>query len=108
MLATPAPALDAPADLHAMMVAGIDLLLWQGGEHVVAGLMTAGQLVAFLELYLRFVNRGLPGAAAHQLGAGRRRGLPALRPLLAPALPVDGRAAVGVVPAGLRRPGSCG
>ena len=59
-----------------MMVAGVIFILWLGGENVIAGLMTAGQLVAFLELYLQFVQARVPRAAAHQLGAGRRRGVP--------------------------------
>ena len=33
-------------------------ILWKGGENVIGGLLTAGQLVAFLELYLQFVKRG--------------------------------------------------
>jgi ATP-binding cassette subfamily B multidrug efflux pump len=73
-----------------LMVAGVVLIVWQGSERVVTGLMTIGGFVAYLELFLRFVNRGhrIPqlvnsvqsGAAAY----GR------LRPLLAPALEVAG------------------
>ena len=76
-----------------MMTAGIVLLVWQGGERVIAGLMTVGAFVAYLELYLRFVNRGFrvpqlvnsiqSGAAAYSR----------LRPLLAPPLPVGGEPA---------------
>ena len=73
-----------------LMTVGIVVLLWQGGERVVAGLLTAGQLVAFLELYLRFVNRGfrVPQLvnSVQSGGAAYRR----LRPLLAPALTVEG------------------
>jgi ATP-binding cassette subfamily B multidrug efflux pump len=71
-----------------MMAAGVVLIVWQGSERVVAGVMTVGTFVAYLELFLRFVNRGhrIPqlvnsiqsGAAAYAR----------LRPLLAPALGV--------------------
>src|SRR5262249_57008933 len=70
--------------------AGVLLVVWKGGERVVAGAMTVGAFVAYLELFLRFVNRGhrIPqlvnsvqsGAAAYAR----------LRPLLAPALTVEG------------------
>jgi ATP-binding cassette subfamily B protein len=73
-----------------LMIAGVVLVVWQGSERVVAGVMTVGAFVAYLELFLRFVNRGhrIPqlvnsiqsGAAAYAR----------LRPLLAPALGVDG------------------
>jgi ATP-binding cassette, subfamily B, multidrug efflux pump len=73
-----------------MMIAGVVLVVWQGSERVVAGAMTVGAFVAYLELFLRFVNRGhrIPqlvnsiqsGAAAYAR----------LRPLLAPALGVAG------------------
>src|SRR3989475_8764116 len=70
------------------MVPRVLFVLWQGSERVVAGVMTVGAFVAYLELFLRFVNRGhrIPqlvnslqsGAAAYAR----------LRPLLAPALGV--------------------
>jgi ATP-binding cassette, subfamily B, multidrug efflux pump len=73
-----------------LMIAGVLLIVWQGSERVVAGAMTVGGFVAYLELFLRFVNRGhrIPqlvnslqsGAAAYAR----------LRPLLAPALAVTG------------------
>jgi len=73
-----------------LMTSGVLLIVWQGGERVIAGAMTVGAFVAYLELFLRFVNRGhrIPqlinslqsGAAAYAR----------LRPLLAPALPVSG------------------
>jgi len=73
-----------------LMIAGVLLIVWQGSERVVAGVMTVGGFVAYLELFLRFVNRGhrIPqlvnslqsGAAAYAR----------LRPLLAPALAVAG------------------
>src|SRR5213594_3928989 len=73
-----------------LMIAGVLLIVWQGSERVVAGAMTVGAFVAYLELFLRFVNRGhrIPqlvnslqsGAAAYAR----------LQPLLAPALAVEG------------------
>src|SRR5215475_5537174 len=73
-----------------IMTSGIVLIVWRGSEGVIAGAMTVGGFVAYLELFLRFVNRGhrIPqlvnsvqsGAAAYTR----------LRPLLAPALTVEG------------------
>ena len=73
-----------------IMTSGVVLIVWQGSERVIAGAMTVGAFVAYLELFLRFVNRGhrIPqlvnslqsGAAAYAR----------LRPLLASALPVAG------------------
>jgi ATP-binding cassette, subfamily B, multidrug efflux pump len=70
-----------------LMTSGVVLIVWQGSERVIAGAMTVGAFVAYLELFLRFVNRGhrIPqlvnslqsGAAAYTR----------LRPLLAAALP---------------------
>jgi len=67
-----------------VMIAGVVLIVWRGSERVVAGMMTVGAFVAYLELFLRFVNRGhrIPqlvnsvqsGAAAYAR----------IRPLLAP------------------------
>src|SRR5262249_49037854 len=69
-----------------IMTSGVILIVWQGAERVIAGAMTIGGFVAYLELFLRFVNRGhrIPqlvnslqsGAAAYER----------IRPLLAPAL----------------------
>jgi ATP-binding cassette subfamily B protein len=98
------------------------LIVWRGSERVVAGAMTVGAFVAYLELFLRFVNRGhrIPqlvnsiqsGAAAyarlrpllaHPLGvaaeprfasfhAGHVAGIAA--PPVDPARPTSGAAAV--------------
>ncbi|HMA33944.1 MAG TPA: ABC transporter ATP-binding protein, partial [Chloroflexia bacterium] len=77
-----------------LIVAGVVLLIWQGGLRVVAGALTAGSFVAYLQLYLRFVGRGFripqmvnsiqSGAAAYAR----------LRPLLAPPLPMAGQPAL--------------
>jgi ABC-type bacteriocin/lantibiotic exporter with double-glycine peptidase domain len=71
-----------------LMSAGVLFVVWQGGEKAVNGAMTVGAFIAYLELYLRFVNRGFrvpqmvnsiqSGAAAYAR----------LRPLLAPPLPL--------------------
>ncbi len=73
-----------------LMTSGVLLIVWHGSERVITGAMSVGAFVAYLELFLRFVNRGhrIPqlvnslqsGAAAYAR----------LRPLLAPALPVAG------------------
>src|SRR2546430_5549378 len=41
-----------------LMSAGVLFVVWQGGEKAVSGAMTVGAFIAYLELYLRFVNRG--------------------------------------------------
>ncbi|MBM3223960.1 MAG: ABC transporter ATP-binding protein, partial [Candidatus Tectomicrobia bacterium] len=41
-----------------LMSAGVLLIVWRGGEQVIQGAMTVGTFIAYLELYLRFVNRG--------------------------------------------------
>ena len=40
------------------MTSGVVLVVWQGSERVIAGAMTVGAFVAYLELFLRLVNRG--------------------------------------------------
>ena len=74
----------------AMMTAGVVLLVWQGGERVVAGALTLGAFVAYLQLFLRFVERGfrVPQLvnSIQRAGAAYAR----LRPLLAPPLSVAG------------------
>ena len=41
-----------------MVTAGVLLVVWLGGQKVIAGTLTTGALVAFMQLYLRFVGRG--------------------------------------------------
>jgi ATP-binding cassette subfamily B protein len=72
------------------MISGVILIVWKGSERVVAGTMTVGAFVAYLELFLRFVNRGhrIP-----QLVNSIQSGSAAyarLRPLLAQPLSVEG------------------
>jgi ATP-binding cassette, subfamily B, multidrug efflux pump len=73
-----------------LMTGGVLLIVWQGSARVIAGAMTVGAFVAYLELFLRLVNRGhrIP-----QLVNSIQSGSAAyarLRPLLAPALAVQG------------------
>ena len=70
----------------ALMTAGVVLIVWQGGERVVAGTLTLGAFVAYVQLYLRFVERGV---RVPQLLNSIQSGASAyarLRPLLAPPL----------------------
>lgn len=73
-----------------LMSAGALLLVWQGSERVLAGAMTVGAFVAYLELFLRFVARGhrIPQLfnALQSAAAAYAR----LQPLLAPLLPPGG------------------
>jgi ATP-binding cassette, subfamily B, multidrug efflux pump len=76
-----------------LITAGVVLLIWQGGIRVVAGAMTVGAFVAYLQLYGRFVGRGfrIPQLvnSIQSGGAAYAR----LRPLLAPPLSVRGESA---------------
>jgi ATP-binding cassette subfamily B protein len=74
--------------LYGMLItAGVVLLIWQGGLRVVAGTLTVGAFVTYLQLYGRFVGRGfrIPQLvnSIQSGGAAYAR----LRPFLAPALP---------------------
>ena len=73
-----------------LITAGIVLLVGQGGLRVVAGALSVGSFVAYLQLYLRFVGRGfrLPQLvnSIQSGGAAYAR----LQPWLAPSLPVGG------------------
>jgi ATP-binding cassette subfamily B protein len=73
--------------LYTMLItAGVVLLIWQGGARVLAGAMSVGAFVAYLQLYGRFVGRGfrIPQLvnSVQSGGAAYAR----LRPLLAPPL----------------------
>jgi len=74
----------------ALITAGVVLLVWRGGLRVVAGSITVGAFVAYLQLYLRFIGRGfrIPQLvnSIQSGGAAYAR----LRPLLAPPLPARG------------------
>src|ERR671935_1067260 len=71
-----------------LMSAGVLFVVWQGGTKAVNGTLTVGAFIAYLELYLRFVNRGfrVPQMVnSIQSGAAAYAGL---HPLLAPPLPL--------------------
>jgi ABC-type multidrug transport system fused ATPase/permease subunit len=78
----------------ALIIAGVVLLIWQGGLRVVAGGLTVGAFIAYVQLYLSFVGRGfrIPQLvnSVQSGGAAYAR----LRPLLAPALSVQGEPAL--------------
>jgi ABC-type multidrug transport system fused ATPase/permease subunit len=70
-----------------LMSAGVLFVVWQGGEKVVSGAMTIGAFIAYLELYLRFVNRGFRVPQMINSIQGGAAAYLRLRPLLAPPLP---------------------
>jgi ATP-binding cassette subfamily B multidrug efflux pump len=73
-----------------LMTSGIVIVLWLGGNAVVAGEMTLGLFIAYFDLYLRFVGRG---HRVPQLFNSVQSGAAAyarLVPLLAPTLPGRG------------------
>ncbi len=73
-----------------LMVAGIALVVGLGGQRVVSGAMTVGAFVAYTQLFLRFTGRAyrIPQMfnSIQSGGAAYAR----LKPLLAPALGVQG------------------
>jgi ABC-type multidrug transport system fused ATPase/permease subunit len=72
-----------------LITAGVLLVVWQGGERAVSGAMTVGAFVAYLELYLRFVNRGYRVPQMINSIQGGAAAYARLRPLLAPPLTVS-------------------
>jgi ATP-binding cassette subfamily B multidrug efflux pump len=66
-----------------LMTAGVLLVVWQGGEKAVSGAMTVGAFIAYLELYLRFVNRGFRVPQMINSIQGGAAAYARLRPLLA-------------------------
>src|SRR3546814_15760216 len=57
-LAAALPRAGLPGVYTTLMAAGIVLVLWQGGEKVIAGAWTLGAFVTYLALFLRFTGRG--------------------------------------------------
>lgn len=57
-LAAARPRSGLPAVYTTLMTAGVVMVLWQGGERVVAGAWTLGVFVTYLDLFLRFTGRG--------------------------------------------------
>jgi ABC-type multidrug transport system fused ATPase/permease subunit len=73
-----------------LMTAGVLLVVWQGGERAISGAMTVGAFVAYLELYLRFVNRGYRVPQMINSIQGGAAAYARLRPLLASPPPLSG------------------
>src|SRR5207247_9473590 len=71
-----------------LMSAGVLFVVWQGGEKAVNGAMTVGAFIAYLELYLRFVNRGFRVPQMINSIQGGAAAYARLRPLLAPPPPL--------------------
>src|SRR3989454_1962815 len=71
-----------------LMTAGVLFVVWQGGEKTVNGAMTVGTFIAYLELYLRFVNRGFRVPQMINSIQGGAAAYVRIRPLLAPPLPL--------------------
>src|SRR6266446_8250391 len=71
-----------------LMSAGVVFVVWQGGEKAVNGAMTVGAFITYLELYLRFVNRGFRVPQMINSIQGGAAAYARLRPLLAPPLPL--------------------
>ncbi len=82
--------LGLPPLYSTLMMSGILLVIWQGGERVVSGAMSVGAFVGYLALFIRFVERGfrIPQMmnSIQSGGAAYAR----LEPMLAPALTVAG------------------
>lgn len=84
-----------------LMISGVLLVIWLGGEQVVAGALSLGTFVGYLELYLRFVNRAyrIPQMVNSIQGGASPYGR--LRPLLSDPPPVRGEPAYGSFRPGL-------
>jgi ABC-type multidrug transport system fused ATPase/permease subunit len=80
--------LGLPPVYSTLMMSGVVLVIWQGGERVIAGAMTLGVFVAYLGLFIRFTERAfrIPQLlnSIQSGGAAYAR----LEPMLAPALNV--------------------
>jgi ABC-type multidrug transport system fused ATPase/permease subunit len=78
--------LGLPPVYSTLMMSGVLFVIWQGGERVLEGAMSVGAFVAYLALYVRFVERGfrIPQLvnSIQSGGAAYAR----LAPMLAPAL----------------------
>src|SRR5262252_764496 len=71
-----------------LMSAGVLFVVWQGGAKAVSGTITVGAFIAYLELYLRFVNRGFRVPQMINSIQGGAAAYARIRPLLAPSLPL--------------------
>jgi ATP-binding cassette, subfamily B, multidrug efflux pump len=74
--------------VYPLMTSGVVFVIWQGGERVVRGAMSVGQFVAYLALFIRFVERGsrIPQLVNSIQTAGSAYAR--LAPMLAPVLDV--------------------
>ena len=70
-----------------LMTAGVLLVVWQEGEKVISGAMTVGTFIAYLELYLRFVNCGFRVPQMINSIQGGAAAYERIQPLLAPPPP---------------------
>jgi ABC-type bacteriocin/lantibiotic exporter with double-glycine peptidase domain len=81
--------LGLPALYSTLMMSGILVVVWQGGERVVSGAMTVGAFVAYLALFTRFAERAfrIPQLvnSIQAGGAAYAR----LDPMIAPPLPAS-------------------
>lgn len=81
--------LGLPPVYSTLMMSGVLFVIWQGGERVVEGAMSVGAFVAFLGLFIRFVERGfrIPQLfnSIQSGGAAYARLETMLAPALAPA-----------------------
>ncbi len=73
-----------------LLSAGVFFVIWLGGRDVAAGRLSVGGLVAFLQLFIRFVTRAprIPQMANRVQAAGAA--YIRLEPLLAPPPPISG------------------
>ncbi len=82
--------LGLPPLYGTLMMSGILIVIWQGGERVVSGAMSVGAFVGYLALFIRFAERGfrIPQMvnSIQSGGAAYAR----LESMLAPALGVEG------------------
>jgi ABC-type multidrug transport system fused ATPase/permease subunit len=70
-----------------LMVCGIVLVIWLGGGRVVAGTMTLGAFIAYLDLYSRFTGRGHRVPQLFNSVQGGAAAYARLEPLLTPLSP---------------------
>lgn len=75
-----------------LLGSGVLFIVWLGGHQVAAGTLSVGGLVAFLQLFARFVSRAprIPQMVNRVQAAGAA--YVRLEPLLAPAVPAGGEA----------------
>ena len=80
--------LGLPPLYNTLMMSGIVIVIWQGGDRVIGGTISVGAFVGYLALFIRFVERGfrIPQMvnSIQSGGAAYAR----LAPMLAPALTV--------------------